>query len=272
MTLLLAVDVGNTQLKLALYRGQERVASWVTVTDRRRTADEHAFLWQGLLRQEGWEFGEITAAAISCVVPPLSATLREVCQQHLHVAPLEVGPGIRTGMRILYDQPREVGADRIASAIAAYDRYGGPVIVVNFGTATTFSVVSQGGDFVGGAIAPGVGISVEALVLQAAQLRKVEIVRPPAAIARNTVAAMQSGILFGFAGQVDGMIERMRRELDADAVAVATGGYAPLIAPEARHIAHIDPFLTLDGLRLLYERNVAGEQESPRGRSKDPPA
>jgi type III pantothenate kinase len=259
MTLLLAVDVGNTLLKLALYRGRARVANWTIATDRRRTGDEYAFLWQGLLRQEGWEFAQVKAAAISCVVPPLSATLREVCRQHLHLSPLEVGPGIRTGMRILYDNPREVGADRTASAIAAYDRYGGPVIIVNFGTATTFTVVSRDGDFLGGAIAPGVGISVDALVRQAAQLRKVEMARPPAVIARNTVAAMQSGILFGFAGQVDGMIERIREELGAEAEVVATGGFAPLIAPETRHVHHVDLFLTLDGLRLLYERNTSAE-------------
>ena len=163
-------------------------------------------------------------------------------------------------MRILYDHPREVGADRIATAIAAYARYGGPAIVVDFGTATTFTAVSAEGDFLGGAIAPGVGISVDALALHAAQLRKVEIVRPPSVIARSTVAAMQSGILYGFAGQVDGVVARMQRELGGQAAVVATGGFAELVAPEARSVAHVDPLLGLEGLRILYERNTAPDE------------
>ena len=258
--MLLAVNVGNTYLKLALYRDRALVAHWVTATARDRPQDEYAMLWQALCRHAGYEFVQITGVAIACVVPSLSGTLRALCQRYLRLTPLEVGPGIRTGMRILYDNPREVGADRIATAIAAHAGYGGPAIVVDFGTATTFTAVSAEGDFLGGAIAPGVGISVDALALHAAQLRKVEIVRPPSVIARSTVAAMQSGILYGFAGQVDGVVARMQRELGGQAAVVATGGFAELVAPEARSVAHVDPLLGLEGLRILYERNTAPDE------------
>ncbi len=264
--MLLAVNVGNTYLKLALYRAQALVANWVTATDRDRPADEYAMLWQALCRHGGFNFSQITGVAIACVVPPLSGTLRALCQRYLRLTPLEVGPGIRTGMRILYDNPREVGADRIANAIAAYARYGGPSIVVDFGTATTFTAVSAEGDFLGGAIAPGIGISVDALALHAAQLRKVEIIRPASVIARSTVAAMQSGILFGFAGQVDGVVGRMQEELGGRTAVVATGGFAEIVAPETRSIGHVDPLLALEGLRILYERNSAPDAVEERAR------
>ncbi len=260
--MLLAVNANNTNIKLALYRDRAQVASWRIATASDRTADEYAMLWQQLLRFQGYDFRDITGVAISCVVPPLVETLRRLCRDYLRVAPLEVGPGIRTGMRILYDDPRDVGADRIANAIAVYERYGGPAIVVDLGTATTLSVVSAEGDFLGGAIAPGVGISVDALVSHAAQLRKVELLRPPQVIARNTVAAMQSGILYGFLGLVDGIVERMQRELGTRATVVATGGYAELVGSECRCVDHIDPNLTLDGLRILYERNATPSARS----------
>ena len=258
--MLLAVNVGNTHIKLALFQNHTLVASWVIATDRDRTADEYAMLWRQLCRNEGYDFANITGVAISCVVPPLTAPLRHLCRRYLQLTPLEVGPGIRTGMRILYDNPREVGADRIACAIAAYARHGGPTIVVDFGTATTFTAVSADGDFLGGAIAPGIGVSVDALALHAAQLRKVEITRPPSVIARATVAAMQSGILFGFAGQVDGVVQRMQQELGGRSTVVATGGFAELIAPEARSITHVNPLLALEGLRILFERNAAAAE------------
>jgi type III pantothenate kinase len=254
--MLLAVNANNTNIKLALYRGRAQITSWRIATVSDRTADEYAILWQQLLESRGYRFADVTGVAVACVVPQLVETLRRVSAEYLHLDPVEIGPGIRTGMRILYDDPREVGADRIANAIAAYERFGGPAIVVDLGTATTFTVVSAGGDFLGGAIAVGIGTSVDALVAHAAQLRKIELVQPPHIIARNTVAAMQSGVIYGFAGLVDGLIERMRRELGGRATVVATGGFAELIAPGCRFVDHVDPLLPLEGLRILYERNT----------------
>lgn len=254
--MLLTVNANNTNIKMALYRDRAQVFSWRIATVSDRTADEYAMLWQQLLASQGYRFPDVTGVAVACVVPPLVETLRRLCREYLHLAPVEVGPGIRTGMRILYDDPKDVGADRIANAIAVYERFGGPAIVVDLGTATTFSVVSAEGDFVGGAIAAGIGISVDALVSHAAQLRKVELTRPPQVIARNTVAAMQSGIFHGFTGLVDGIVERMREELGGRATVVATGGFAELIGSECRCVDHVDPLLTLEGLRIIYERNT----------------
>ena len=257
--MLLALNVNNTNIKLALYRGPSQVVNWRIATERQRTADEYAMLWHHLFRYHGLGFDDVTGVAMACVVPALVDPLRQLCRRYLRLVPLEVGPGIRTGMRILYDNPREVGADRIANAIAAYAQYGGPTIVVDFGTATTFTAVSADGDFLGGAIAPGIGISVDALAAHADQLRRVELTHPPSVIGRNTIAAMQSGILYGFAGQVDGLVDRMCRELGERTTVVATGGFAELIAPAARSIAHVDPLLVLEGLRLLYERNTLSD-------------
>jgi len=256
--MLLAIDVGNSNLKLALYRnGGLLVAHWRVEADPKRTCDEYAMLWNQLFKSREQEFSSVTGVVIACVVPSLMDPLRQLCRDYLHVIPLEIGPGIRTDMRILYEDPRELGADRIASAIALYNRYGGPAIAVDLGTATKFNVVSAKGDFLGGAIAPGIGISINALAEQAAQLRRIELVGFPPIIARTTTTAMQSGILYGYAAQVDGFVERTREELGVQATAVATGGFGELIASVARSINHMDPLLTLEGLRLLYERNTA---------------
>jgi type III pantothenate kinase len=253
--LLLAVNINNTLIKLALYRGVDLLHHWRIATDRHKTADEYAMLLRALFASGGAAFGDVGGVAIASVVPPLMDTMERLCRQYLGRVPLVVGPGVRTGMRILYENPKEVGADRICNAVAAYARYGGPVIVVDLGTATTFSVVSAEGDFLGGAIAPGVGISVEALAEHAAQLHRVELVRPRTAIGRSTVAAMQSGIVFGFVGQVEELLRRMQEELGRPAVTVATGGWAELILQECRSIMHHEPLLALEGLRLIYERN-----------------
>src|SRR3990170_3935626 len=210
----------------------------------------------------GRSLGDVDGVGISSVVPPLLDTLDRLARTYLGTAPLVVGPGVRTGMRILYENPKEVGADRICNAVAAYAKYGGPVIVVDLGTATTFSVVSAEGDFVGGAIAPGIGISVDALAEHAAQLHRVELVRPRQAIGRSTVTAMQAGILFGFVGQVEEVLRRMQDELGAPAGTIATGGWADLIIRELRGVQHHEPLLGLEGLRIIFERNrdLAGER------------
>jgi type III pantothenate kinase len=201
------------------------------------------------------EFEIVESAAISSVVPPLTDVWERMCRRYFGVTPLVVGPGVRTSMRILYENPKEVGADRICNALAVFEKHGGPAIVVDFGTATTFTAVTADGDFAGGAIAPGIGISVDALAEHTAQLPRVELVKPKTVIGRSTVTAMQSGIIYGFVGQVEEIVRRMRAELGGRAVTVATGGWAELIVGECRCFDHLDPLLTLEGLRLIHERN-----------------
>jgi len=262
--MLLTIDVGNTHTVLGLFDGEEIVEHWRISTDARRTADELAVLLQGLMGMHpllGEELGEgIDGISICSTVPSVLHELREVTRRYYGGVPsVLVEPGVRTGVPILADNPKEVGADRIINALAAVHLFGGPCIVVDFGTATTFDAVSARGEYLGGAIAPGIEISVEALGLRGAQLRKIELARPRSIVGRNTVEAMQSGILYGFAGQVDGIGERMARELadDPDDVTViATGGLAPLVLGEASIIDEHEPWLTLIGLRLVYERNV----------------
>ena len=203
----------------------------------------------------GLTFADIEAVVMSSVVPPVNPTLERTCQKYLHITPLVVGPGIKTGMPIKYENPREVGADRIVNAVAAYEQYGGPLIIVDFGTATTFCAVSARGEYLGGAIAPGIAISTEALFARAAKLPRVELIKPPSVIGKNTVNSMQSGFIYGFAGQVNGIVERMKREMAGSPVVVATGGLAELIAEEATAIDKVDTYLTLTGLRIIYERN-----------------
>lgn len=253
--MLLAVNINNTQIKIGGYRGTELLFHWRIATDREKTDDEYAMILRELFRHIELQFAQVESVALSCVVPPLTDVFDRLCRRYFGVSPLIVGPGIRTGMRIHYENPKEVGADRICSAVAVYEKYGGPAIVVDFGTATTYTAVSASGEFLGGAIAPGVGISVAALAEHAAQLPFVELVKPRTVIARSTVTAMQSGIIYGFVGQVEEMVRRIRAELGGRATVVATGGWAELIYGECRCVDHYDPLLTLEGLRIIHERN-----------------
>ncbi|THA25170.1 type III pantothenate kinase [Streptomyces sp. RKND-216] len=263
--MLLTIDVGNTHTVLGLFDGEDIVEHWRISTDASRTADELAVLLQGLMGMHpllGEELGDnIEGIAICSTVPAVLHELREVTRRYYGDIPaVLVEPGVKTGVPILMDHPKEVGADRIINALAAVELYGGPCVVVDFGTATTFDAVSAKGEYVGGAIAPGIEISVDALGVRGAQLRKIELARPRSVIGKNTVEAMQAGILYGFAGQVDGVVRRMAAELadDPDDVTViATGGLSPMVLGEAELIDEHEPWLTLVGLRLVYDRNVA---------------
>lgn len=263
--MLLTIDAGNTHTVLGLFDGEEIVEHWRVSTEARRTADELAVLFQGLMAMHpllGEELGDgVNGIAICSTVPSVLHELREVTRRYYGDIPsVLVEPGVKTGVPILIDNPKELGADRLINAVAAVELYGGPCIIVDFGTATTYDAVSARGEYAGGAIAPGIEISVEALGLRGAQLRKVELARPRRVIGKNTVESMQSGILYGFAGQVDGMVERMARELaddPEDVTVIATGGLAPMVLREATVIDEHEPWLTLVGLRLVYERNVS---------------
>ncbi|HSZ83580.1 MAG TPA: type III pantothenate kinase [Polyangia bacterium] len=277
--MLLAIDIGNTNIALGLFDGDpQRVpgpaalaprgeaalrskdpyllrADWRLETRAARTADEYAALLAELFRLAGLEMRAVTAAIVSSVVPPVLFPIEQLCRRHLRVEPLVVGPGTKTGMPILYENPREVGADRIVNAVAAHKRWPGGAIVVDFGTATTFDVVTSRGEYAGGVIAPGLTVSADALFTATAKLPRVEIVRPKTAIGRNTVASMQAGIVFGYAGLVDAIVDRIKAEVDFSPRVVGTGGLATLIAKDARTIDECDDMLTLQGLALIYERN-----------------
>lgn len=258
MTVLLAVDVGNTNTVLGVFRGGDLFAHWRIETRASRTSDEYAVLVRSLLELEGFAWGSLDAGIISSVVPPAVFGIQRFFKQYLGAPALVVGPGIKTGMPILYENPREVGADRIVNAVAAYEQcHGGSgCIVVDFGTATTWDVVTPKGEYLGGIIAPGVQISAEALYGKAAKLPRVEIARPPKVIGRNTVSSMQAGLLYGYAGMVDALVTRIRHEVDFPARCIATGGLAELIASETTTIEATDELLTLKGLKILYDRNV----------------
>ena len=255
--MLLAVDIGNTDTTLGVFEGEELRATWRMATGIHRMADEYAALLLNLLHHQGLDISEIKEIALCSVVPPLIATFDELCQRYFHLSPLVVGAGVKTGVRIRMDNPREVGADRIANAAAAHHLYGGPIIITDLGTATTFDTVSREGDYVGGAIAPGISTAAEALFMQAAMLPRVELVHPKRAIGTNTITAMQSGIIFGYVGLIEGIVARIQQELGERAKVVATGGFAELIARETAIIDVVNPNLTLIGLRLIYLLNKA---------------
>ena len=257
--MLLAVDVGNTNTVLGLYRLDEEkpklAAHWRVTTHRTQTADEYGVLFVNLFEMNGLATNLVKHIIISSVVPPIDSTLRQVCENYFHIQPLFVEPGIKTGMPVLVDNPTELGADRLVNAIAAFERYGGPCVVVDFGTATTFDVISAKGEYIGGAIAPGLGISADALFSRAARLARVDVKRPAKVIGTNTVTHLQSGLYYGYIGLVDGILERMVAELGTQPRVIATGGLARQIAEDSRFIAEIDDMLTLDGLLILFERN-----------------
>jgi len=255
--MLLAVDIGNTDTTLGVFEGEELRATWHMATGIHRMADEYAALLLNLLHHQGLDISEIKDIALCSVVPPLIATFDELCQRYFHLSPLVVGAGVKTGVRIRMDNPREVGADRIANAAAAHHLYGGPIIITDLGTATTFDTVSREGDYTGGAIAPGIGTAAEALFTQAAMLPRVELAHPKHAIGTNTITAMQSGIVFGYVGLIEGIVARIQQELGERAKVVATGGFAELIARETAVIDVVNPNLTLIGLRLIYLLNKA---------------
>jgi type III pantothenate kinase len=253
--MLLCIDVGNTNIKLGLFDDGRPHAHWRIATDRTRLADEYAMLLLDLFASEHLLVGGVTGCVISSVVPPLTPVFAELSKRYLKQEPVVVGPGVKTGVSIRTDHPAEVGADLIVNAVAARQLYGAPVIVIGFGTATTFSAVSAEGNYVGVAIAPGVATGAEALFRFAAKLPQVELARPPHAIGKNTIHSMQSGLVFGFAGLVEGLVRRMRTELGEQARVVATGGLAELIAAETDVIEVVEPNLTLIGLRMIYEMN-----------------
>ncbi|HAA37430.1 MAG TPA: type III pantothenate kinase [Firmicutes bacterium] len=254
--MLLAIDVGNTNMVLGIFAGEKLMVSWRISTQRQQTGDEYGVILKILFSQAGITEQDLSGVIISSVVPPLMSAITEMSRRYMQQEPLVIGSNIKLDINLLVDNPWEVGADRIVNAVAGYELYGGPLIIVDFGTATTIDAVSAAGDYLGGAIAPGIGISTEALFQKAAKLPRVELKKPQHVIGRNTIASMQSGIIYGFAGQVDGIVKRMAREFTTAPQVIATGGLASLIAEASETLQIINPLLTLDGLRIIYQRHM----------------
>lgn len=253
--MLLAVDVGNTNMVLGVYKGRELKVSWRISTNRAQTGDEYGIIFKSLFAQARVDDTLLTGMIISSVVPPLMFSLEEMAKRYFALEPLVVGPGMKTGLNIKIDNPREVGADRIVNAVAGIELYGAPLIIVDFGTATTFDAISKKGEYLGGAIAPGISISTEALFQRAAKLPRVELIKPKRVIGRDTISSMQSGIIYGFIGQVDGVVKRMIQEFPEKPKIIATGGLATLLAADSETLEIVNPLLTLEGLLIIYERN-----------------
>ena len=253
--MLLAIDIGNTNLTLGLYDGEQRGPNWRLATDHARMPDEYGLQFLGLLQHAKCGEDCLTGIVVASVVPQLTARVVQACQEYLKIDPLVVDTGVKTGIRIRYEDPKAVGADRVADAVAVMKLYGGPACVIDFGTATTFNAVTADGDYLGGAITAGVNLAAEALYTRAAKLPRMDLQRPPSVIGRNTVHAMQSGLLFGYVSMVEGMVARFRSELGNDMKVIATGGLAEVVAKETEIIDIISPWLTLDGLRIIWELN-----------------
>ena len=254
--MLLVFDIGNSNIVMGIYEGKKLMRHWRISTDRQKTGDEYGMLMNNLFNYQGISMRDIHAIIISSVVPPLVVPMVKMCERYFHIRPLVVGPGIKTGIRLHYENPRAIGADRIVNVVGAYEQYGGPLIVIDIGTATTFDVVDSNGDFLGGVIAPGIGTSADALFQRTAQLPRIELVPPKQIICRNTIQGMQAGIIFGYVGQIDEIVRRIQKEYGQKMQVIATGGLARMIAKESVTIDKVDHFLTLTGLRALYERNA----------------